>query len=142
MLSLVMDGVRSELESDGAPPKLRTEVADRRLALEALAGAPETKIHIEHLSFYYGAFLALKDVSLEIPEKRVTALIGPSGCGKTTLLRTLNRMYDLVPGSRVQGSIRLGDEEITTSRKLLELRQRVGMVFQRPIAFPMSIYDN
>jgi phosphate transport system ATP-binding protein len=137
-----MDGVRSELEAGEAPPRLRTEVADQRPALEALAGAPPTKIHIEHLHFHYGSFLALKDISLEIPEKRVTALIGPSGCGKTTLLRTLNRMYDLVPGTRVQGSIRLGDEEVTTTRKLLELRQRVGMVFQRPIAFPMSIYDN
>jgi phosphate transport system ATP-binding protein len=119
-------------------PTLRTAVPE----LESLPGAPATKIEIAHLSFYYGAFRALKDISLKVPEKRVTALIGPSGCGKTTLLRTLNRMYDLVPGSRAEGSIRLGSEEITTTRNLLELRQRVGMVFQRPTAFPMSIYDN
>jgi phosphate transport system ATP-binding protein len=97
---------------------------------------------MEHVSFYYGSFRALKDISLQIPERRVTALIGPSGCGKSTLLRTLNRMYDLVPGTRIEGSIRLGDEEVTTTRRLLELRQRVGMVFQRPTAFPMSVYDN
>src|SRR5262249_5866193 len=79
---------------------------------------------------------------MEIPERGVTALIGPSGCGKTTLLRTLNRMYDLVPGSRAEGRIMLGGEEVITTRNLLELRQRVGMVFQRPISFPMSIRDN
>jgi phosphate transport system ATP-binding protein len=123
-------------------PVLRTAVAEAEPDLEALPGAPPTKIRIDHLSFYYSAFRALKDISLQIPERRVTALIGPSGCGKSTLLRTLNRMYDLVPGTRIEGSIRLGDEEITTTRRLLELRQRVGMVFQRPTAFPMSVYDN
>src|SRR5262249_49381345 len=79
---------------------------------------------------------------MEIPERGVTALIGPSGCGKTTLLRTLNRMYDLVPGSRAEGRIMLGGEDVITTRNLLQLRQRVGMVFQRPISFPMSIRDN
>ena len=94
------------------------------------------------MSFYYGKFRALKNISMEIPEKRVTALIGPSGCGKTTLLRMLNRMYDLVPGSRAEGRILMDGEDVLTTRNLLDLRQRVGMVFQRPISFPMSIRDN
>jgi phosphate transport system ATP-binding protein len=110
--------------------------------LTAVEGASPTKIAIEHLSFYYGAFRALHDINLEIPEKRITALIGPSGCGKTTLLRVLNRMYDLVPGSRLEGSVMFEGEDITRTTRLLELRQRIGMVFQRPTPFPMSIYDN
>jgi phosphate transport system ATP-binding protein len=107
-----------------------------------LPGASPTKVSIEQLSFYYGKFRALKDVTLQIPEKRVTALIGPSGCGKSTLLRTLNRMYDMVPGSRAEGKIMLDGQDVVTTRNLLDLRQRVGMVFQRPISFPMSIRDN
>jgi phosphate transport system ATP-binding protein len=110
--------------------------------LRPLPGAAPTKISLEDVSFYYGKFRALKNVSLAIPEKRVTALIGPSGCGKSTLLRTLNRMYDLVPGSRAEGRIMLDGENVLTTTRLLELRQRVGMVFQRPISFPMSIRDN
>jgi phosphate transport system ATP-binding protein len=112
------------------------------VVLRTLPGTSPTKVSIEEVSFYYGKFRALKDVSLEIPEKRVTALIGPSGCGKSTLLRTLNRMYDLVPGSRAEGRIMLDGDDVITTRNLLELRQRVGMVFQRPISFPMSIRDN
>ena len=112
------------------------------VVLRSLPGASPTKISIEDVSFYYGKFRALKGITMEIPEKRVTALIGPSGCGKTTLLRTLNRMYDLVPGSRAEGRIMLGGEDVITTRNLLRLRQRVGMVFQRPISFPMSIRDN
>jgi phosphate transport system ATP-binding protein len=112
-------------------------------ALRAVPGASATKLKVDRVSFYYERFKALQDVSLEIPEKRVTALIGPSGCGKTTLLRIFNRMYDLVPGSRAEGSVTLdGDTEILTTRDLLRLRQRVGMVFQRASPFPMSIYDN
>jgi phosphate transport system ATP-binding protein len=117
-----------------------TEVAP--VVLKMLPGASETKVSIDNVSFYYGKFRALKDVSLEIPEKRVTAFIGPSGCGKSTLLRMLNRMYDMVPGSRAEGRIMLDGEDVITTRNLLELRQRVGMVFQRPISFPMSIRDN
>jgi phosphate transport system ATP-binding protein len=112
------------------------------VVLRSLPGASPTKISIEDVSFYYGKFRALKGITMEIPEKRVTALIGPSGCGKTTLLRTFNRMYDLVPGSRAEGRIMLGEEDVITTRNLLQLRQRVGMVFQRPISFPMSIRDN
>jgi len=112
------------------------------VVLRSLPGASPTKISIEDVSFYYGKFCALKGVTMEIPEKRVTAIIGPSGCGKTTLLRMLNRMYDLVPGSRAEGRIVLDGQDVVTTRNLLELRQRVGMVFQRPISFPMSIRDN
>jgi len=112
------------------------------VALRTLPGASPTKISVQDVSFYYGKFRALKGVSLEIAERRVTALIGPSGCGKSTLLRMLNRMYDLVPGSRAEGRILLDDEDIVTTTNLLSLRQRVGMVFQRPIPFPMSIRDN
>ncbi len=112
------------------------------VVLRTLPGASPAKVSIEDVSFYYGKFRALAGISLQIPEKRVTALIGPSGCGKSTLLRMLNRMYDLVPGSRAEGRIMLDGEDVLTTRNLLELRQRVGMVFQRPISFPMSIRDN
>jgi len=94
------------------------------------------------VSFYYGRFRALNDVTLSIAERKITALIGPSGCGKSTLLHTFNRMYDLTPGTRIKGSIRLDHEEITSGGNLQELRRRVGMVFQRANPFPMSIYDN
>ena len=113
-----------------------------RPELLALQGAGVTKLSVEHLSFYYGKFRALDDVSFEIPEKRITAIIGPSGCGKSTLLRVFNRMYDLVPNSRAEGRVMLDQENIVTTRKLLDLRQKVGMVFQRPSPFPMSIKDN
>jgi phosphate transport system ATP-binding protein len=105
-------------------------------------GAAPTKVKVESLSFYYGKNQALKDVSFEIPEKRITAIIGPSGCGKSTLLRVFNRMYDLVPAARADGTVLLDGEDVVTTRKLLELRQKVGMVFQRPSPFPMSIRDN
>jgi phosphate transport system ATP-binding protein len=100
------------------------------------------KLKVDSLSFYYGKFQALHDVTFDIPEKRITAIIGPSGCGKSTLLRVFNRMYDLVPNSRAAGQVTLDGENIVTTRKLLELRQKVGMVFQRPSPFPMSIRDN
>jgi phosphate transport system ATP-binding protein len=119
--------------------RLRVEVP---VALKALEGAPATKLKTEKLSFYYGRFRALREINLGIPERRVTALIGPSGCGKSTLIRVFNRMYDLVPGSRVEGQAWIGDLEITSTSSLLELRQRVGMVFQRPSPFPLSVYDN
>ena len=100
------------------------------------------KIRASNVSFFYGGFRALNDVSLSIAEKKITALIGPSGCGKSTLLQIFNRMYDLTPGTRVRGSVRIGREEITTTNQLQDLRRRVGMVFQRANPFPMSIYDN
>lgn len=100
------------------------------------------KLRTSNLSFYYGSFRALKDVSLAIAEGKITALIGPSGCGKSTLLQTFNRTYELTPGTKVRGSIRLGHQEVTTMGNLQELRRRVGMVFQRANPFHISIYDN
>ena len=95
------------------------------------------------LSLWYGAHQALKGVSLDIPEHGITALIGPSGCGKSTFLKTLNRMNDLVGGVRIEGSVRYRDEDIYASGvNVNELRRQVGMVFQKPNPFPMSIYDN
>jgi phosphate transport system ATP-binding protein len=110
--------------------------------LRALRAAGEPKLRVEELSFYYGKNQALRDVSFEIPEKRITAIIGPSGCGKSTLLRVFNRMYDLVPSARATGRVVMDGEDVVSTRKLLELRQKVGMVFQRPSPFPMSIRDN
>ena len=109
----------------------------------ATRDAAPAKISIRHLDFYYGGFRALKDVSLDIAERQVTAFIGPSGCGKSTLLRTLNRMYSLYPNQRAEGEIRFNDRNILDARTDLNLlRAKVGMVFQKPTPFPMSIYDN
>src|ERR1700745_3913591 len=113
-----------------------------RPELRTLQGAGTAKGTVDQLSFYYGKFQALKDVSFQIPEKRITAIIGPSGCGKSTLLRVFNRMYDLVPSARAGGKVLLDGDDVISTRKLLELRQKVGMVFQRPSPFPMSIRDN
>ncbi|MEY2895807.1 MAG: hypothetical protein RL669_76 [Pseudomonadota bacterium] len=104
---------------------------------------PPAKITVNKLNFFYGGFRALKDVSLTIPEKRVTAFIGPSGCGKSTLLRTFNRMFELYPEQRAEGTIELDGEDILSSKLDVSLvRAKVGMVFQKPTPFPMSIYDN
>src|ERR1700680_4260425 len=113
-----------------------------RPELSTLPGAAPTKLKVDHLSFFYGKTQALKDVSFEIPEKRITAIIGPSGCGKTTLLRVFNRMYHLVPSVHAVGAVALDVEDVVTTTKLLQLRQKIGMVFQRPSPFPMSIKDN
>ena len=102
-----------------------------------------TKIDIRHLNFYYGSKQALTDVSLPIRERQVTALIGPSGCGKTTFLRTLNRMNDLIPGTRTEGeAIFEGENIYDKSVDVVLLRQRIGMVFQRANPFPKSIFEN
>jgi phosphate transport system ATP-binding protein len=104
---------------------------------------PRNAIEVRALNFYYGKFQGLKNINLDIVENRVTAFIGPSGCGKSTLLRTLNRMYSLYPGQRAEGEINLYGENILDPRQDLNLlRARVGMVFQKPTPFPMSIYDN
>jgi phosphate transport system ATP-binding protein len=100
-------------------------------------------ISIESLSLWYGEKLALKSVSMEVPEQRITAYIGPSGCGKTTLLRCLNRMNDLIDGVRIEGKIRVGGIDIyDLALDVTELRKRVGMVFQKSNPFPKSVYDN
>ena len=104
---------------------------------------PEIKIKVENLQFFYGNFQGLKNINLDILERRITAFIGPSGCGKSTLLRTLNRMYDLYPGQRAEGKITMnGKNVLDKGQDLNLLRARVGMVFQKPTPFPMSIYDN
>ena len=101
------------------------------------------KLRVRGLNFFYGGFQALKNVSLDIPERKVTAFIGPSGCGKSTLLRTLNRMYSLYPDQRAEGEILMdGENLLTTKQDLSLIRARIGMVFQKPTPFPMSIYDN
>jgi phosphate transport system ATP-binding protein len=107
------------------------------------AQAEKSKISVKNLDFYYGKFHALKKINLEIPEKKVTAFIGPSGCGKSTLLRIFNRMYELYPEQRAEGTIILDGENLLTSKKDVALiRAKVGMVFQKPTPFPMSIYNN
>lgn len=101
------------------------------------------KIEIKNLDLYYGSFHALKNINLEIPENKITAFIGPSGCGKSTLLKSINRMNDMVEGCRIEGEILLGHENILSkSTDVNLLRKNVGMVFQKPNPFPMSIYDN
>ena len=105
--------------------------------------ASATKIAVRHLDFFYGKFQGLKDVNLDIAERRVTAFIGPSGCGKSTLLRTLNRMYSLYPGQRAVGEINFnGRNTLEAHVDLNMLRAKIGMVFQKPTPFPMSIHDN
>ncbi len=100
------------------------------------------KFTVENLNLHYGEFHALKDISIQIPENEITAFIGPSGCGKSTFLKTLNRMNDLVEGCKITGEIRLDGEDIYGSMDVNLLRKRVGMVFQKPNPFPMSVYDN
>ena len=97
---------------------------------------------IDDLNLYYGQFHALKDISLNIHEKEITAFIGPSGCGKSTLLKSLNRMNDLVEGCKITGKVTLDNEDIYRDMDVNLLRKRVGMVFQKPNPFPMSVYDN
>ncbi len=107
------------------------------------APMPRAKLSVRDLNFYYGKFHAIKHVSMDIPEGCVTAFIGPSGCGKSTLLRTFNRMFELYPGQRAEGQLLLGDENLLDPKQDLNLlRARVGMVFQKPTPFPMSIYEN
>lgn len=103
----------------------------------------QPKILTRNLNFHYGKFHALKNINLEIPERRVTAFIGPSGCGKSTLLRIFNRMYELYPKQKASGEVLMDSENILDAKQdLNQLRAKVGMVFQKPTPFPMSIYDN
>ena len=100
------------------------------------------KFTVNDLNLYYGDFHALKNINLDIKEKEITAFIGPSGCGKSTFLKTLNRMNDLVENTRITGDICLDGTDIYKNMDAIELRRRVGMVFQQPNPFPKSIYDN
>jgi len=117
-------------------------------ALETKAMTPQRTggkktLAISGLNFYYGNFQGLKNINMDIHDKKVTAFIGPSGCGKSTLLRTFNRMYDLYPGQRAEGSILYhGRNILDPSQDVNMLRAKVGMVFQKPTPFPMSVYDN
>jgi len=105
--------------------------------------AHSVKLQVRNLDFFYGNYHALKSVTMDIPERRVTAFIGPSGCGKSTLLRVFNRMYSLYPEQRAQGEVIMdGENLLTTKRDVSLIRAKIGMVFQKPTPFPMSIYDN
>src|ERR1700730_8586443 len=119
----------SDTTAPPAPPGVQPEVAAR------------PKLQAVNLNFFYGAFHALHDISLEVPEKRITALIGPSGCGKSTFLRTLNRINETVKNARYEGQVLLDGQNVL-ELDVTKLRRRVGMVFQRPNPFPKSIFDN
>jgi len=103
----------------------------------------KVKIAVRGLNFYYGSFHALKNINLDLPERKVTAFIGPSGCGKSTLLRVFNRMFELYPEQRAEGEVTMDGEDILSKKLDVSLvRAKIGMVFQKPTPFPMSIYDN
>ena len=111
--------------------------------MDARTPNADVKVAIRNLSFYYGSNQALKNVTLALYDRKVTAFIGPSGCGKSTLLRVLNRIYELYPNQRAEGAVELDGEDILSSRLDTNLlRSRIGMVFQKPTPFPMTIYDN
>lgn len=115
----------------------------KRAAIAASATAQTTALDIRDLDVYYGAFKAVKNVTMTFPAQHITALIGPSGCGKSTVLRCLNRMNDLIPGARVDGEVLLHGQNIyATEVDPVEVRRRIGMVFQKPNPFPKSIYEN
>ncbi|HYR12399.1 MAG TPA: phosphate ABC transporter ATP-binding protein PstB, partial [Longimicrobium sp.] len=130
----------------GAPanPDAATMPQQIQQAAQGQTQAPaQLAIEADDFSFWYGTARALNDITLKIPEKRVTAFIGPSGCGKSTFLRSINRMNDLIPGTRHDGDIRLNGESVyRTGLDVVQLRKRVGMVFQKSNPFPKSIYDN
>lgn len=136
----------SESFVSASAPALRVNVAVSGLAAEAAQenlAETETKFNVENLNFFYGNFHALRDLNMDIPTKRITAIIGPSGSGKSTFLRLLNRMSDLTPGSSHNGSIKLDGKDIFESElNVVKLRERVGMVFQKPNPFPKTIFDN
>lgn len=123
-------------------PTIKTAVSASADSSRASAGET-TKIAINNLDFYYGKTQALHEITLTIPERVVMAFIGPSGCGKSTFLRTLNRMNDVIPGTRVEGEVRIDDRDIyAPGTDVVELRRKVGMVFQKSNPFPKSIFDN
>jgi phosphate transport system ATP-binding protein len=135
------------MESNAATMAARPKIQTAVRAASAEETVPVTdlkpKLRVNKLNFYYGGFQALKNVTLDIAERKVTAFIGPSGCGKSTLLRVFNRMYALYPEQRAEGEILMdGENLITTKQDVSLIRARIGMVFQKPTPFPMSIYDN
>jgi phosphate transport system ATP-binding protein len=128
------------METTAANRMIRTTVrASTAPALQDL----KPKLQVRGLNFFYGAYQALRNITLDIPEHKVTAFIGPSGCGKSTLLRTFNRMYSLYPEQRAEGEVVIdGENLLTRNRDVSLIRAKIGMVFQKPTPFPMSIYDN
>jgi phosphate transport system ATP-binding protein len=137
-----MQQTYSAAPQTGAPltPDAATMTAQQTQATQA---PPRLAIEADDFSFWYGTARALNDITLQIPEKRVTAFIGPSGCGKSTFLRSINRMNDLIPGTRHDGDIRLNGQSVyRQGLDVVQLRKRVGMVFQKSNPFPKSIYEN
>ena len=133
----------SPVITDSSDKQLLAGVSLGESAIEDSIASLPVKMAAVDLSVYYGHFRALKNISIDIPENKITALIGPSGCGKSTLLRSFNRMNDLVGGSRVEGQVLLNGKNIyAPDIDVVDIRQRVGMVFQRPNPFPMSVFDN
>ncbi len=124
---------QQEIKMQQMQPPEQVPVPGRKVA--------PSKISVQNLNFFYSSFQALHDINIEIPEKRITALIGPSGCGKSTFLRTLNRINEMIRGARAEGSVTLDGENVLEV-DVTSLRRRVGMVFQRPNPFPKSIFDN
>ena len=133
---------------DNLPPDTTLQWAARKLGLippPSVPAAPVPKVSVRNLNFHYGAVHALKNINLDIAEKKITALIGPSGCGKTTYLRCFNRMHDLYPGNRYEGEITLHPDNMNIiGPKIdpIEVRMRISMVFQKPNPFPKTIYEN
>ena len=131
------------MEANTLAFKTPVAVAISATAEPAAAAMGSTKMDVKNLSVYYRAFRAVADVSMPVYDQKITAIIGPSGCGKSTLLKTLNRMNDLVPGARVEGEVALDGEPLYGPNiDVVDVRRRVGMVFQRPNPFPKSIFDN
>jgi phosphate transport system ATP-binding protein len=125
------------------PLRIRTAAGlASTLEVAEAVGTRKAKLEVENLNFYYGKFQALRNISVNIPNRRITAIIGPSGTGKSTFLRLFNRMSDLVPNTRKEGQVYLDGQDIFGNIDLVRLRSRVGMVFQKPNPFPKSIYDN
>src|SRR5882672_7998017 len=127
-------------------PKIKPQIAvpqNRATNLSVTTGTAPAKITVRNLDFYYGRTQALHDISLDIPERIVMALIGPSGCGKSTFLRTLNRMNDVIPATRVEGEVLMDGRDVyAPGTDVVELRRKVGMVFQKSNPFPKTIFDN
>jgi phosphate transport system ATP-binding protein len=142
-----IDAIDAAAPNDAAatetPPAMRALSIDTTGRSPDAESAQETVISLKGVSFYYGAFRAVKDIDIDVPARRITALIGPSGCGKSTLLRTINRMNDLIPGTRLTGQMLYhGQDLYARGVDPVEVRRRIGMVFQKPNPFPKSIYDN
>jgi phosphate transport system ATP-binding protein len=144
-LNGVSGASKSEVGLSAGPSRLAAIASGQRFPTEThpqLKAEPAV-LEMRNFSFFYGAAQALFDISMTIPKGKITALIGPSGCGKSTLLRSVNRINDLISGMRIQGDIRLlGDSIYSPSVDVIELRKRMGMVFQKPNPFPLSIYEN